>query len=56
MWTVRDVLQDRLAELNVPVLGGLPIGHGRAPVSVPLGTMATIDTTAGTLTVAPCTE
>jgi muramoyltetrapeptide carboxypeptidase len=56
MWTVRDVLQDRLAELNVPVLGGLPIGHGPAPVSVPLGTMATIDTTAGTLTVAPCTE
>lgn len=45
-WTVVDVLQDRLATLNVPVLGGLPIGPGDA---VPVG-MATIDTAAGTLT------
>jgi len=29
-WTVRDVLLERLAPLGVPVLGGLPFGHGRA--------------------------
>lgn len=50
-WGIRDVLRDRLATLGVPVLGGLPVGHGRNPPTVPLGTRATIDTTAGTLTV-----
>lgn len=29
-WNVRDVLLERLAPLGVPVLGGLPFGHGRA--------------------------
>ncbi len=48
-----DVLRDRLALLGVPVLGGLPLGHGRHPIAVPIGTMATLDADAGTLTVAP---
>jgi muramoyltetrapeptide carboxypeptidase len=52
-WTVLDVLRDRLAKLDVPILGGLPIGHGLQPATVPLGTLATIDPAAGTLTVAP---
>lgn len=52
-WTVLDVLRDRLANLDVPILGGLPIGHGAQPATVPLGTLATIDPAAGTLTVAP---
>ncbi|MFD7155230.1 LD-carboxypeptidase [Kribbella sp. NPDC059898] len=52
-WTVLDVLRDRLSNLNVPILGGLPIGHGPQPATVPLGTQATINPTAGTLTVAP---
>ena len=51
-WTLLDVLRERLAPLGVPVLGGLPLGHGVDPMAVPLGTMATIDTSAGTLTVA----
>ncbi len=51
--TLADVLNDWLAPLGVPILGGLPIGHGRNPASVPLGTTATIDVTAGTLTVSP---
>lgn len=51
--TLADVLSDWLTPLGVPILGGLPIGHGRNPASVPLGTTATIDVTAGTLTVAP---
>ncbi|GAA1597028.1 LD-carboxypeptidase [Kribbella karoonensis] len=52
-WTVLDVLRDRLSKLDVPILGGLPIGHGAQPATVPLGTVATINPTAGTLTVDP---
>ena len=46
-----DVLRDRLTCLGVPVLGGLPIGHGEDPVALPIGTIATLDADAGTLTV-----
>ena len=50
-WTVVEMLRERLGALNVPVLGGLPLGHGSDPLTVPLGTMATLDATAGVLTV-----
>ena len=46
-----DVLRDRLGDLGVPILGGLPIGHGEDPVAVPIGTMATLDADAELLTV-----
>ena len=36
-----------------PYEGGLPIGHGPHPPTVPLGTMATLDTAAGTLSIDP---
>lgn len=52
-WTAMDVLRDHLNAWGVPVLGGLPIGHGARPVAVPLGTPATLDAGARTLTVAP---
>ena len=52
-WNVVDVLQDQLAPLGVPVLGGLPIGHRPCPGTVPLGTVATLETTTRTLTVEP---
>ncbi len=52
-WSAVDVLYDRLAPLGVPVLGGLPIGHGPKQPTVPLGTTARIDAAAGTLTIAP---
>jgi muramoyltetrapeptide carboxypeptidase len=52
-WSILDVLYDQFADLGVPVLGGLSIGHGPSPPTVPLGTMATLDTQVGTLTVAP---
>lgn len=52
-WTIIDVLRDRLARLNVPILGGLPIGHDKHPQTTPLGTLATLDAEAGTLTVMP---
>lgn len=50
--TVVDVLTDRLGDLGVPVLGGLPVGHGPTQLTVPVGTPATLDADAGTLTVA----
>lgn len=52
-WGITDVLRDRLTRLGVPILGGLPAGHGLHPPTIPLGTQATIDTAAGTLTVEP---
>jgi muramoyltetrapeptide carboxypeptidase len=52
-WGITDVLRDRLTRLGIPVLGGLPAGHGLHPPTIPLGTQATIDTAAGTLTVQP---
>lgn len=54
--TVADVLADRLGDLGVPVLGGLPIGHGPGQLTVPVGTPATVDVTAGVLTVEPAVQ
>ncbi|MCA2213348.1 S66 peptidase family protein [Jidongwangia harbinensis] len=51
-WTAAQAVQDRLGDLGVPVLGGLRIGHGNGQLTVPFGTRATLDTAAGTLTVA----
>ncbi|ASW57881.1 LD-carboxypeptidase [Plantactinospora sp. KBS50] len=49
--TVVDVLAERLGDLGVPVLGGLPVGHGVGQLTVPVGTPATLDAVTGTLTV-----
>jgi muramoyltetrapeptide carboxypeptidase len=50
--SVAEVLADRLGDLGVPVLGGLPVGHGYGQLTVPIGVPAVLDTTAGTLTAA----
>jgi muramoyltetrapeptide carboxypeptidase len=47
---MRRLLADRLTGLGVPILCGLPIGHGAANHAVPLGVPARLDTSAGTLT------
>jgi muramoyltetrapeptide carboxypeptidase len=52
-WSFLDILDDRLGTLGVPVLGGLPFGHGPVACTVPLGTIAALDAEAGTLTVEP---
>ena len=65
-WTLANVLNDRLGPLGVPVLGGLYAGHdltttttttttdGRPDqTALPLGSMATLSTTKGTLTIDP---
>jgi muramoyltetrapeptide carboxypeptidase len=50
-WTVLDVLDDHLRKLGVPVCGGFPLGHGKGPRTLPLGTAAQLDTSSGTLRV-----
>ncbi len=51
-WAVSivDVLGERLGDLGVPVLGGLPIGHGMGQRTVPVGVPAILDAVTGTLT------
>jgi muramoyltetrapeptide carboxypeptidase len=50
--TIVDVLVDHLAELGIPVLGGLPVGHGPDQLTVAVGVESTLDASGGTLTVA----
>ncbi len=52
-WSIVDLLYDRLGPHGVPILGGLPIGHGAHAETIPLGATATLDTTTRTLTVEP---
>jgi len=47
-----DILRDRFGRLGVPILGGLPIGHGKHPIAVPIGTKTILDADTGTVTVA----
>lgn len=49
--TLEDVLDDRLGGLGIPVLYGLPLGHGASLATLPLGVEATIDADALTLTI-----
>lgn len=49
---IEPVLVDVLGGLGVPVLGDLGFGHGPAPLTVPLGVTATLDTASATLTLA----
>lgn len=50
---VAEVLDERLRDLGVPVLGGLPVGHGADPLTVPVGVPAVLDVPAATLTTSP---
>ena len=49
---VDRVLTERLAPLGVPLLFGLPFGHGPVQLLLPLGVAATLDADARTLTLA----
>ena len=50
--TVIDLLRDHLERLGVPILGGLPVGHGENWLPFPHGAPAVLDASGGTLTVA----
>lgn len=47
--TIVALLRDHLSRLDVPILGGLPLGHGKDPLAVPLGGTAVLDTASSTL-------
>jgi len=47
--TVRELAEDRLAPLGVPLLWGAPIGHDDRNLAFPYGVPAVLDAEAGTL-------
>jgi muramoyltetrapeptide carboxypeptidase len=49
--SLEDVLERYLEPLGVPVIYGLPMGHGSHLVTTPLGVEATLDADARTLTI-----
>lgn len=49
--SIEDVYEELLGPLGVPVIAGLPIGHGKHHATVPIGATATLDADAGTLVV-----
>jgi muramoyltetrapeptide carboxypeptidase len=49
--SVEDIAEELLGPLGVPVIVGLPIGHGKHHATVPIGALATLDADAGTLVV-----
>ncbi|MFH8470381.1 LD-carboxypeptidase [Streptomyces sp. NPDC017991] len=46
---IDEILFDRLGELGIPVVTGLPFGHGPTQMTVPLGAHAGLDATSGVL-------
>jgi muramoyltetrapeptide carboxypeptidase len=49
--TLEEVLAGRLGQLGVPIVYGLPLGHGSSIATLPLGVAATVDADARTLTI-----
>jgi muramoyltetrapeptide carboxypeptidase len=41
---INSLLEERLGGLNIPVVAGLPVGHGAENISLPLGLPALLDT------------
>jgi muramoyltetrapeptide carboxypeptidase len=49
-YSLREVLETRFKPLGIPTVYGLPIGHIRSKLTVPIGVLAELDATAGRLT------
>jgi len=47
--SMEEVLRDRFRDLGVPLVGRLPVGHGRPNMALPLGRLARLDGERGTL-------
>ena len=47
--SMEEVLRDRLADLGVPLVGQLPVGHGQPNLALPLGRLAALDGDRGSL-------
>lgn len=46
---IDEVLRDRLCDLNIPIVAGLPFGHDGVNATLPVGVLAKIDGDRGTL-------
>ncbi|MBN2031946.1 MAG: LD-carboxypeptidase [Deltaproteobacteria bacterium] len=52
---VEALIEERLYNLSVPIMLGLPVGHGEENMALPIGVKATFDTARGTLSLSePC--
>ena len=47
--TVEEVLRERTADLDIPVVAGLPVGHEPGNAALPLGVRARLDASSGQL-------
>jgi len=53
--SINRVLVDTVSHLQIPVVSGLPVGHGLENISLPLGVQASLDTEAMSLSITePC--
>ncbi|MEA5415448.1 S66 peptidase family protein [Synechococcus sp. BA-132 BA5] len=50
-FSLEQVLHERTADLGIPVLAGLPVGHGGVNAALPLGVRARLDGDVGRLSV-----
>ncbi|WP_162459166.1 S66 peptidase family protein [Desulfosarcina ovata] len=46
---VDRIVTDRLGDLDIPILGGFPVGHEGTNTTLPVGIAAVLDTASGTL-------
>ena len=51
--TLIEMLQDRLSDLRIPIVSGLPFGHQGVNAALPVGLTAQLDGDLGTLTIQP---
>jgi muramoyltetrapeptide carboxypeptidase len=49
--SIEDVFEELLEPLGVPIVYGLPVGHGNQLMTVPLGATVTVDADRGSLTI-----
>jgi len=53
--SIDELLREKFSDLNIPILAGLPAGHGEANIALPIGLRATLNTDRKTLTMMePC--
>ena len=53
--SINRVLVDTVSDLQIPVVSGLPVGHGLENISLPIGVKASLDTEAMILSIKePC--
>jgi len=48
-FSVEEVLRDRLGDLGIPVVSGLPFGHDSPNAALPVGVEVTLDADQGIL-------